>query len=98
RQAPDRQARDRAVEQVQLRRRGSRSLDPRAALLRQQWLQGLSRGSPPELDGRPLPDRLADPEDDLRGAGRTEGGRLTSADLKVNPAGAERKLPRPHCV
>ena len=32
RQAPDRQARDGAVEQVQLRRRRSRRLDPRAAL------------------------------------------------------------------
>ena len=28
-----------------------------------QRLQGLSRRSPPELAGRPLPDRLADPED-----------------------------------
>ena len=42
-------------------------------------LQGLSRRSPPELAGRPLPDRLADPEDDLGSSDRREsGGRLTS--------------------
>ena len=54
RQASDRQARDCAVEQVQLRHRGPRRLDPRAALLRQQRLQGLSGRSPPELARRPL--------------------------------------------
>ena len=48
---------------VQLRRRRPRRFDPRAAQLRQQRLQGLSRGSPPEFARRPLPDRFADPED-----------------------------------
>ena len=83
RQAPDRQARDRAVEQVQLRHRRSRRLDPRAALLRQQRLQGLSGRSPPELAGRPIPDRLADPEDDRVRPGRQEG-----RGLKILPARA----------
>ena len=53
---------------VQLRRGRPRRLDPRPAQLRQERLQGLSRRSPPQLAGRPLPDRLADPEDDRVGA------------------------------
>ena len=66
--APDRQARDPVDPRLQLRRGRPRRIDPRAAQLRQQRLPGLSRGSPPELAGRPLPDRLADPEDDRVGA------------------------------
>ena len=50
---------------VQLWRRRPWRVDPRAAQLRQERLPGLSRRSPSELAGRPLPDRLADPEDDL---------------------------------
>ena len=53
-----------SMEQVQLWRCRPRRLDPRAAFLRQQRLQGLSGRPPPELARRPLPDRFADPEDD----------------------------------
>ena len=63
------------IEQVQLRRRRPRRLDPRAALLRQQRLQGLSGRSSSELARRPLPDRFADPEDDRLGPDRRQGGR-----------------------
>ena len=66
---------------VQLWHRRPWRIDPRAAQLRQERLAGLSRGSPPELARRPVPDRLADPEDDrLRPGprqGRRVGGRLT---------------------
>ena len=73
--APDRQARDRVDPPVQLRRGRPRRLDPRAALLRQQRLQGLSRRSPPELARGPLPDRVADPEDDRVGPDRRQSQR-----------------------
>ena len=53
-----------AIDQVHLWHRQSRRLDPRAAQLRQQRLQGLSRRSPAEFARRPVPDRLADPQDD----------------------------------
>ena len=43
-----------SIEQVQLRRGRPRRLDPRAALVRQERLQGLSRRPPPELARRPL--------------------------------------------
>jgi glutamine synthetase len=49
--------------QVQLRRRQPRRLDPRAAQLRQQRLQGLPGRPPSELAGRPLPDRQPHPAD-----------------------------------
>jgi len=39
-------------------------VDPHPAQLRQQRPQGLSGGPPPELDGRPVPDRRPDPHDD----------------------------------
>ena len=68
--AADRQARDRVDRQVQLRRGRPRRLDPRAAQLRQERLQGLSRRSPPQLARGPLPDRLANPEDDCVGPDR----------------------------
>ena len=90
--APDRQARDRAVEQVQLRHRRPRRLDPRAAQLRQQRLQGLSGRPPPELARRPLPDRFADPEDDRVGADFGQGGRgLTFRLIRPRAAGASRQ-------
>ena len=57
--APHRAARDAVDRHVQLGRRRPRCLDPRPAQLRQQRLQGLPRGSPPELAGRPVPDRRA---------------------------------------
>ena len=37
-------------------------------------LQGLSGRPPPELAGRPLPDRFADPEDDRGSSDRRQGG------------------------
>ena len=43
-----------------------RRLGPRPAQLREQRLQGLPRGPPPELAGRPVPDRRPDPADDRR--------------------------------
>ena len=90
RQASDRQARDGAVEQVQLRHRRPRRFDPRAAQLRQQRLQGLSGRPPAELARRPLPDRLADPEDDLVGAGRQgQRGGVSRSDV-TNKKGAPR--------
>ena len=48
---------------LQLRRGRPRRIDPRAAQLREERLPGLSRRSPSELAGRPVPDRFADPED-----------------------------------
>ena len=73
--APDRHARDRVDRQIQLRRRRPRRFDPRAAQLRQQRLQGLSGGSPPEFARRPLPDRFADPEDDRLRPDQRQGER-----------------------
>ena len=66
--APDRPARNAVDRQVQLRHREPRRVDPRAAQLREQRLQGLSRRSPAEFARRPVPDRLADPQDDRVGA------------------------------
>ena len=63
RQAPDRQARDRALEQVQLWRGRPRCFDPRAALVHEERLQGLSRRPSSELARRPLRHRFADPQD-----------------------------------
>ncbi len=60
---------------VQLRRRRPRRIDPRAAQLREERLQGLSRRSPSELARRPLPDRVADPEDDRVRPDRRQGQR-----------------------
>ena len=68
--AADRQARDGVDRHVQLWCRRSWRVDPRAAQLHQERLQGLSRGSPPELARRPVPDRVADPEDDRFGPDR----------------------------
>ena len=59
---------------VQLRRGRPRRIDPRAAQLRQERLQGLSRRPPSELARRPIPDRLADPEDDRGSPDRGEEG------------------------
>ena len=73
--AADRQARDRGDHRVQLRRRRPRRIDPCAALLRQQRVQGLSRRPPPELAGRPLRHHLPDPEDDCVGPDRRQGQR-----------------------
>ena len=82
--AADRQARDGLDPSVQLRRCGPRRVDPRAAQLRQQRLQGLSGRSPSQLARRPLPDRLSDPEDDrLRPDGQGQR-RSLSADHHVN--------------
>ena len=91
--AADRQARDRLDRHLHLRRGGSRRLDPRAALVRQQRLQGLSGRPPPQLARRPLPDRVADPEDDRLGADRRQSQRRRlrqSARLsqRALPAGA----------
>ncbi len=63
-----------SIELVQLRRGRPRRIDPRAAQLRQERVQGLSRRPPPELAGRPIPDRLADPEDDRGSPDRGEEG------------------------
>ena len=54
--------------------RRSRRLDPRAAQLRQQRLQGISGRPSSELARRPLPDRFADPENHRLRPGR-QGGR-----------------------
>ena len=77
--AADRQARDPVDPPVQLRRGRPRRIDPRAAQLREQRLQGLSRRPPAELARRPLPDRLADLEDDRVGpdGGESLGCRLS---------------------
>jgi glutamine synthetase len=69
-----RQARDRLDQHLQLRRGRPRRVNPRSAQLRQQRLQGLSGRPPAELARRPLPDRLADPEDGRVGPAR-QGGR-----------------------
>ncbi len=74
----DRQARNRAVEQVQLRHCRPRRVDPRAAQLREQRLQGLSRRPPSELAGRSLRDRFADPENGLRSPDQQEGRGVTT--------------------
>src|ERR1700733_8359090 len=67
------------MEQVQLWHCRPRRFDPRSALLRQQWIQGLSGRSPPELSRRPLPDRFADPQDDRFGSDqRSQSGGLTA--------------------
>ena len=66
--APDRPARDAVDRHVQLGRRRPRRVGPRAAQLRQQRLPRLPRGSPPELAGRPVPDRGPDHRDDRGGA------------------------------
>ena len=65
-----------SIDDVQLRHRRSRRLDPRAAQLRQQRLQGLSGRPSSELARRPLPDRFADPEDHRFRPGRQGGGGL----------------------
>src|ERR1700752_135489 len=54
--------------------RRSWRVDPRAALLRQQLLQGLSGRPPSELARRPLPDRFANSEDDRVGSDLRQGG------------------------
>ena len=83
------------MEQVQLRRRRPRRFDPRAALLRQQRLQGLSGRSPSELAGRPLPDRFADPEDDRRSSDRRQGGGRLSETRRGPGRGAPGLQPDP---
>ena len=92
--APDRPARDAVDRQVQLRRRRSRRLGPRAAQLRQQRLQGLSGRSPSELPGRPLPDRVAGPEDDrLRSdRGQRLAGRLSTCRGAASSPGAATRI------
>ena len=85
--APDRQARDRVDRQIQLWHRRPRRVDPRAAPLRQQRLQGLSGRPPPELARRPLPDRFADPEDDRLCCDRRQGGRGLSVTSRPGPGG-----------
>ena len=88
RQAPDRQARDRSLEQVQLWRGRPRRFDPRAALVHQERLQGLSRRPPPELARRPLRHRFADPEDHRRSSDRRQVGRRLSHT--ADPGGGTR--------
>ena len=65
---------------LQLWRSGPRRLDPRAAQLRPQRLSRLSRGSPPQLPRRPVPDRIPGSEDGgvraHRGRARRFGRRL----------------------
>ena len=92
RQAADRQTRNRAVEQVQLRRGRPRRLDPRPAQLRQQRVQGLSGRSPPQLARRPLPDRVADFADDRVGPDREQSQRRRLG-LLLKQAGAPRRAP-----
>ena len=53
-----------AIDDVQLRRRRPRRLDPHPAQLRRERLQGLPGGPPSELAGRPVPHRRPDPADD----------------------------------
>src|SRR6185312_3057867 len=77
------QARDRALEQVQLRRGGPWGFDPRAALVHQGRLQGLSGRPPPELARRPLPDRVPDPEDHRGSSDRQ--GRCGLSDVRYEP-------------
>ena len=93
--APDRSPRDAVDRHVQLGRRRPRRVDPGAAQLRQQRLQGLSRGSAAELPGRPVPDRRADHRVDRGRAapGRVPGragGRKRLAASREQAAGRQR--------
>ena len=77
----------------------SGAVDPRVPpqLHEQRGLQGLSRRPPPELHGRPLPDRLADPEDDRfrSGRGQIGGGLSDKMDAAWTPPYIQAVLP-PH--
>ena len=89
--APDRAARDAGDRQVQLRARRPRRLDPHPAQLRQQRLQGLPRGSAPELRGRPVQDRRPDPGDDPHGGRRGRRGRDARGGRRLALAPLERE-------
>ena len=79
-------ARDAGDRQVQLRRRQPRRLDPRPAQLREQRLQGLPRGPPPELAGRPVPDRRPDPADDPARAHGRRGSASAGSSAVRSPS------------
>ena len=77
--------------------RQSRRVDPRAAQLRQQRLQGLSRRSPAELARRPVRDHLAGPQDHRFGAGQRQSQRRSLSDANFR-ATRVRVCANPHAV